>query len=139
MPVPDLDLPPLYAAVLAVRNERLDQPLTTQQLGAAAWGRLTLDQRREALTHALSAYASTVFYEEREKQLQRYAADPSKSYLQDCDVLVLEGCAARDADEDDYVPADKDALMNVLSELDLLQHRISMRDAEIAELRGEDT
>lgn len=136
MPVPDVELPPLYQAVLAVFREQTEQTLTTQQIGEAAWERLTLAERCVALPHALGSYATSVFWEQRERRLQQAASDPSHTYLEDCDIEVLQVCAGQDADEDDYVPADKPSLVRALAELDLLQYRLAMRNAEIAELRA---
>lgn len=137
MPVPDVELPPLYQAVLTVFREQTQQTLTTQQIGEAAWERLTLPERCVALPQALGSYASSVFWEQREQRLQQAASNPSHTYLEECDIEVLQVCAAEEPDEDDYVPADKPALVRVLAELDLLQHRLAMRDKEIAELRSD--
>lgn len=125
-------LPPLYAAVLENSTRLLNQHprgISTDAIGLAAWNSLTATERRNELPHVLGAYVTRVHDEENTKTREVRAADPTHTYLGDHDEAILWDCAAATPDEDDEVPANRQAIVNVLCELELIRHRLAMRDA----------
>lgn len=125
-------LPPMYAAVLETGNRLMRQPggASTDTIGAAAWASLTDAERRAAMPNILGAYVSRVHEEENVKRLRERAADPTHTYLADGDVASLWDSIASTPNGHDEVIADSAALLNVLCELDLLLHRLAMRDRQ---------
>ncbi len=125
--------PPLYRAVLDAREELQRATrggVSVQDIGLRAWDALNVDQRRAALSGVLFAYAERVFDEERARQLDQKAADVTHTYLDLDDVQMLWESALVEADDYEQVVANKAALINVLAELELVQHRLAMRNAE---------
>lgn len=128
MAAPDHEtLPPLYAAVLET-NKALYNGMTTERLGLVAWGALTPLQQAEALPYILGVYVHRVYEDERMRRLDRHAADTTHTYLDDADTLTLWD-AVHDSSTDE-VFTDRAALLNVLCEVELLQHRLAMRDTD---------
>ena len=124
-------LPPMYAAVLETENRlHKEHPggFDMNLLGVKAWESLTLTEQYGALPGILGAYAHVVREEENAKRLQRHAEDATHTYLDSHDVAMLWDSVACTPDADGEVPAERNALANVLCELELLQHRLAMRD-----------
>lgn len=129
-------LPPLYAAVLETSARLLKQHpngTSIDVLGVAAWNSLTTEERSEALPHVLAAYVSRVHDEESAKVLQESAVDPATTYLRDHDETILWDSAVGRQNEYGEVHADRQALLNVLCELELIRHRLEMRDSDTGE------
>jgi|GEM_PF-4246283 len=124
----DVDTPALYREVMA--ELETSDGVTFNAIGVVAWERLSGEQRREALPLLLGAYALTCFEEERVRQRVEAAEDPTRTYLGDHDTALLWDSVGTPANQFDEVPADINALRNVMCELELLQHRLAMRDAE---------
>lgn len=125
-------LPPLYAAILKIQTRLLSESndgVDARQIGNAAWESLTFVERIEAMPQLLGAYVHVVYEEERLKRLQQRAEDSAHTYLEDSDVSVLWDSALGVPDEDGEVAADRRALLNVLCELELLTHRLAMRES----------
>lgn len=123
--------PDIYTAVLRAQHKlHREHPdgISFDAIGIEAWNGLTPEQRFEALPTVLRYYAIRVNDEEHARKLADDATDTATSYLEPADVPTLWDsilCA-----EVDPVEADRFALIHVLSELELLQHRLAMRDAE---------
>lgn len=121
--------PAFHVAILRSQHKLLrERPdgVSHIAIGADAWRSLDDEQRDDALALMLNLYVSTVNTEENDRRLEQDAADPGKTYLDAADVGTLWDsihCA-----EVDPVEADRWALIRVLSELELLQHRLAMRD-----------
>jgi len=124
----DLDQPPLYEAIVNVRAENVGAEVTTDVVAMCAWERLSGQQRREALPMLLTVFAMRVHDEEHSRQLDAAARDETHTYLAEFDMAMLWDSAATPANAFGEVPADIDSLRNVLCELELLQHRLAMRD-----------
>jgi hypothetical protein len=121
----------LYKAVLDARDELRElypNGVDIHTHGMNAWARLTADEKRKWLPHALGAYVTRVHDEEHMKQMDLHAEDRTCTYLESYDVAILRDVAMEAGDTEDEVPAHRGALRNVLWELDLLQHRLRMRD-----------
>lgn len=126
-------LPPLYAAVLRsgdLLREEYPNGVSTETIGITAWNGLTNFQRSAELPHVLGTYVSRVYDEENSKVMERRAADPAHTYLGDHDTAMLWDSAMDRPNEFHEVPANREALMNVLCELELLQHRLAMHNAD---------
>lgn len=128
----DLETPPLYQAVLDCIAECAGGDVAAESIGLVAWERLSGKQRREALPNLLTAYVIRVHREEAEKVLEAAAWDDTHTYLAEFDTAMLWDSVNTPANKFDEVPVDINSLRNVLFELDLLQHRLEMRDAEAA-------
>lgn len=126
-------LPPLYAAVLENSSRLLKQHprgISCDAIGLAAWTSLTVSERTAELPHILGTYVARVHEEENAKTCERRAADPTHTYLGDFDEAALWDCAVDLPNEHGEVTADRQALLNVLCELELIRHRLAMRDAK---------
>lgn len=124
-------LPPFYAAVLeteALLCKQKPNGFSFEELGVKAWATLSLADKQCDLPYVLGAYARVVRDERQERQRDQHAADLTHTYLDDSDTSVLWDATVGTPDEDGAVPALRDALLNVLCELELLQHRLAMRD-----------
>lgn len=123
-------LPPLYAAVIAAFDRLVSngRGATFEEIGVEAWRNIDRTDRTAALPLILGAYANLVRDEEESKRITVLAADRTHSYLDHDDVAMLWDSALDKPDRFDEVGANQQALMNVLSELELLQHRLAMRD-----------
>jgi len=130
---PDTDVSPLYDAVTAIRAENGDAEVSADAIGMCAWERLSAKQRREALSTLLTVYVMRVAEEQAAQQLERAAWDDTHTYLQEFDTAMLWDSVHTPANKFDEVPADINSLRNALCELDLLQHRLSMRDTKTTE------
>jgi len=131
----EVDTPPLYQAILDSFAENAEASVPAETIGMLAWERLSGAQRRDALASVLAVYVMRVHEEEHARRLDTAARDDTHSYLQDFDVAMLWDSASTPANQFEEVPANADALRNVLSELELLQHRLAMRDADETEGR----
>lgn len=120
--------PPLYAAVLATQDCLLRDPAGTtfEEIGTVAWRSLTKAEQRGALPRVLGAYVHLVHDEERARRLDREARDTTHTYLGEFDAGCLWDAATLSPDTAGEVPADRQALLNVLCELELLQHRLAI-------------
>jgi hypothetical protein len=132
----DTETSGLYDAILAVRAENAGEEVTFESIGLVAWERLSGAQRREALSDLLTVYATRVSEEESMRQLDRAAWDDTHTYLQEFDTAMLWDSASTPANRFEEVPANADALRNVLCELELLQHRLAMRDSDTSDQEG---
>lgn len=128
---PDLALPPMYAAVIALGYPMSEQPggATGQEIGLAAWSSLTAEERVDALQHVLACYVTTVFEEERTKALQNHASDPAATFLDEFDEESLRHRMFLSPDRNGEVLVEQDALGNILRELGLLRYRLENRPA----------
>ena len=106
-------------------------------IGWVAWNELGPAQRRDALNQFFTDYYLSVVEEEREQQLQKDAASGT-SYIEGWEPYELMRLIGelRDPRGPDHVVLDDEtvvtvgakALLAVLNELDLVQHRLKMRD-----------
>lgn len=127
---PETDICPLYEAVIEVTAEGAGETVSAESLGMVAWERLSGDQRRAALSTLLVTYVMRVHREESERQLEQAVWDDTHTYLAEFDTAMLWDSVHTPANKFDEVPADINSLRNALCELDLLQHRLAMRDAK---------
>lgn len=127
--VVDDELLALYNAVTAATAELLlpGVSVSHQEIGLAAWNRLSIDQRRNSLGTLLGCYTTRILDEEREKAHQEIADSDIDTCLDQHDETSLWD-AVCDA-EDDETTVDKQALINALSELDLLRRRTTPTEA----------
>ncbi|MFF7192645.1 hypothetical protein ACFZAM_02865 [Streptomyces sp. NPDC008079] len=98
------------------------------QIGHRAWQKITPIQRAHALDPLFHAYVLRVYDEERAAQLGA-AVDEGRSYIEpDDEHLLAESLLDVDfSDPDAQVDGVlASALSNVLSELDLVRHRLAM-------------
>lgn len=127
----ELDECPFYTAVLAT-SQRLaaERPegASLETIGALAWGQLTAEQQADQARHVLGLYARTVLDEERMRVLDAAAEDRTHTYLDVLDTAMAWESAHDRPDDEGCVPVSKSALLNVLCELELLQHRLDMRE-----------
>jgi hypothetical protein len=126
-------LPPLYAAILDVVGRALvndGDSVSLEGAGLQAWQHLSPVERAESLPALLGAYTRLVHDEETSKRMERRANDSTHTYLDDLDTTLLWEATQSPADRQGQVRAERNALLNVLCELDLLQHRLAMRDAD---------
>lgn len=131
-----LDQAPLYTAVVLATQvlAAAARPMTIDEIGQAAWQAITPHQRDAALPTVLGAYVQRVQDDIRAHGAQRDAADANlHSYLHDTDEAM-----AWDAYHDDLegrtigkhaTGIDRDTLLRILSELELLRHRLDMARA----------
>ncbi len=103
-------------------------------IGSVAWASITQEQRREAFGWMLELYARTICSEANQRdhaeQLGRDAADATKTYIDSDDVHSLWDSVFSGNRDSEDCGANRDSLTNVLSELELLQHRLAMREPE---------
>lgn len=99
-------------------------------IGWVAWRELNEEQRGLALNQLFTDYYLAVVAEERDERLAQESVS-GKTYLEGWeqgslnDAVVSADLTEKDAE----VTVDAGALYSVLSELELLQHRLAMRDA----------
>lgn len=102
--------------------------------GCYAWQQLPPEERATALYRLFRAYFWQIHEEEQRASLDQAAADPAKTYLgPDDESLLYESLsyAERDSQGPDKVATVlADSLANVLAEVELLRHRVAMRDAK---------
>jgi len=100
-------------------------------IGWVAWRELNDEQRGLALNQLFTDYYIAVVAEEREERLAQDAAN-GKTYLEGWEPSSLHDAviSAGLTEDDAEVTVDARALHGVLSELELLQHRLAMRDRE---------
>jgi hypothetical protein len=102
------------------------------RIGHAAWAKLTPIQQARALPDLFTAYIVRLYEEEREQQLAK-AVREQRSYLEpDDEHLLADSLSAVDFTDEaaqvDGVCAS--ALSNLLSEVDLLRHRLNMAQTD---------
>lgn len=86
-------------------------------------------QRREMLTCDVRTFLMLLAtVDETRVSKDEAARDTTHSYLDDVDVQALWDEALAPPDEDGAVSVGRQELINVLCELELLQHRLSMRE-----------
>lgn len=98
-------------------------------IGHHAWRQLTPIQQAKALPDLFTAYVVRLHEEERAAKLQATAS--AKTYLEGDDEYILQDAltSVRPIGEDTTIDGVcASALANVLDELDLLRHRLAMRD-----------
>lgn len=125
----DTELPPLYTAVLAAMNATRaagSEPMRLDDIGQAAWNSLTPYKRRAALPSILGIYVQRVIDEQHALAADHDAHNPDlHTYLDPADEAI-----AWDAYHDDNSTGqstiERDTLLNILCELDLLRHRLDM-------------
>lgn len=122
----------LYGAVQEARAKlHREHPggVDVARIGHEAWRQLTPMQQAQSLDGMFVAYIVRLHDEERAQQLDTAAADKTKTYLEPDDEHILADSLAGadslgpDAQVDGVCAS---ALSNVLSELDLLRHRLAM-------------
>lgn len=132
--LPETEYPPMYGAVLATQRRLLAAHpggVNTEEIGIQAWQSLTPEQQLSELRHVLGAYVHRVGEEENSKLLDTRAADTTHTYLGDHDTSILwDTVLGVRPDKHNEVPAEREALLNVLCELELLQHRLAMREED---------
>lgn len=103
-------------------------------IGYDAWSRLNEEQRNEAFGLMLNSYATSICVShnerEHEEELVEAAADPTMSYCDVGDLGALWDAVQGSDASVQFVEVERRSLMNVLSEIELLQHRIKMRDQQ---------
>jgi hypothetical protein len=92
--------------------------------GRHAWSVLNEDQRADALSSLFYAYWNLLHDEDNERRLD-VKADDGSSYLKPGDVADLWTYVEDRPNENGEVRVDRAALVNVLSEVELLQHRLT--------------
>ncbi|MFD4790545.1 hypothetical protein ACFWN1_26530 [Streptomyces sp. NPDC058459] len=98
-------------------------------IGHEAWRQLTPVQRAHALDELFVTYIARIREEERISRLD-VAAATVKTYLEGDDEYILQDAlsiVSRPIAEDAEVTVSASALANVLAELDLIRHRLTMR------------
>jgi hypothetical protein len=128
-------LPPgLYEKVLDQFGTAAGAGGDINTIGLQAWRELDAQAQAQQLPHLLGCYVRRVIDEENSRVLDRVARDTGKSYLGDFDVVSLSdslfsvrGLLGHGIEVE--VEVDAESLANVLAELELLQHRLAMRDA----------
>lgn len=134
MPRPHEDLqPPLYAAILQTWDEITTDGgdgAPTTEIGLRAWSKISTDQRLGELPGILGCYVTRVFEEQEAARLDRDAVDRTHTYLGDHDTASAWDSAMGTPDQHGDVEVSKQALINILCELELLQHRVDMRDRD---------
>lgn len=127
----------LHSQILAssqLLHKQYPGGLNIDVIGLHAWNELDEAQRKAELPHLLGCYVRRVSEEENARNMEVAVRDTTKTYIDDFDVTILW--------EDLYpvlhkigkgvdieVTVNAGSLVNVLSELSLLQHRLAMRDA----------
>lgn len=104
--------------------------------GRHAWSVLTPEQRAKALGSLFYAYWHLVHDEDNERRLDK-EADNGNSYLKPGDVSTLWEYTHDGADKQGECRADHAALMNVLCEVELLQHRLARLSQKMPNDSGE--
>jgi hypothetical protein len=97
---------------------------TIELPGRHAWLTSTPAEREAALDSLFYAYWLLIHQEDTERRLERDVED-STSYLSASDTAVLWDCVHGSATDQEEIPAYRQSLINVLCELELLQHRIT--------------
>lgn len=126
-------LPPMYAAVVQATKRllaNLGDEASYEQIGMAAWETLHAVERITELPKVLAAYARRVHDEEQLMRLEVTARDDAHTYLGEDDAAVLWDSTHHAPDVHGEIPVERQALLNVLCELELLQHRLAMRDQD---------
>lgn len=132
------DASPWYAAVQEARAAALREHATgggysSRQVGHNAWRQLTPVQQANALDELFGAYVMRLHMEEMEQQRDQASATAT-TYLagdEEHDLWEVLSAVPRPIEDDatvDKVPAR--SLGNVLSELDLIRHRLAMATQE---------
>lgn len=122
----------LYGAVQEARAKlHREHPggIDVARIGHEAWRQLTPVQQAQSLDGLFTAYIVRLHDEERARQLGAAAADETKTYLEPDDEHILADslAGAESLGPDTQVDGVcASALSNVLSELDLLRHRLAM-------------
>lgn len=132
-PLDDHEAPAFYQAVLKAFEDLPQQPsgVETKFLGMAAWHSLTREQQADQLPVVLGAYVQLVHDEEHEMQAEEAAADSTRTYVRVEDIATLWDSVDDRQNQFGEVPAHRQALLNVLCELELLQHRLAMTKDEL--------
>jgi hypothetical protein len=118
---------PLYAQVLTSTRQLLapGQSVPMDEIGRHAWAHLSEQDRADAIPNLMTSYATRVHDEEAERSRARDAADPEvTTYLADGDMALLWDAYLDSTAEQASVG--RRALLNVLSEVELLRHRLDM-------------
>lgn len=121
-----------YAAVQETRARlHREHPggIDVAKIGHEAWKQLTPIQQARALDGLFVAYICRLHDEERHQQLNAAADDETKTYLEADDEHILADSLAGAAPIGPDTQIDGvcgSALANMLSELDLLRHRLAM-------------
>lgn len=110
-----------------------DGTLYTVSLGMHAWSRLGDEDRTRAFPYVVAAYVREVLDEENSKLLDRDAKVNGKTYLGDHDLASLNDSLFEVAQLigkgiDIDVEVNAECLANALAELELLRHRLAMRE-----------
>lgn len=92
--------------------------------GRHAWSALNQEQRDDALGSLFHAYWLLINDEDNERRLDA-RADDGTSYLRPDDVSTLWAYADDKPDDLGEIRADHASLVNVLCEIELLQHRLT--------------
>jgi hypothetical protein len=128
----------LHGQVLAshqMLRHRHPDGVDVAEIGAHAWSQLPTEARARALTELLRVYVMSVHDEQRANRLEAAARDEAASYLRPGDEAELWDSlhpALPSIADDPDVLVSSAALLNVLSELELLQHRLATRPAPTA-------
>ncbi|MCX4578147.1 hypothetical protein OHB41_34155 [Streptomyces sp. NBC_01571] len=123
----------LYAAVQEARAKlHREHPhgVDVAKIGYEAWRQLTPVQQAQSLDGLFVAYIVRLHDEERAARLDAAAAEV-KTYLEGDDEHLLHDALSgirRPIDEEAEINVYASALSNVLDELDLLRHRLAMRN-----------
>ncbi|HZU54826.1 MAG TPA: hypothetical protein VFA06_03050 [Actinocrinis sp.] len=118
----------LRAQVLASARLLLapDRRVTMAELGRHAWARLTAQDRAAAVPELMATYITRVQREVAERVYANDAADAAVStYLRAIDVPMLWD-SHQAAGGSDEATVDRQALLNILCEIELLYHRLAM-------------
>lgn len=129
------ELPPLHVAIQRTWNSitaRGQNNASDTEIGMRAWSQLTFDERLSQIPFLLGCYVRRVFDEEAAKRMVRAAEDRTHTYLDEHDMASAWDSAMGDPDHHGDVEVSRESLINILCEVELLQHRLAMRDREDA-------
>lgn len=127
------DVGPLYRQVLDSATTLLEpgRPIGMDVIARHAWSRLTPRQRADSIPELLVSYVARIQYESLQREYANVAAGPeTNTYLRDHDMTVLWDVLTESRDDQEEVTVDRQALLNVLCEIDLLRHRLDMARGE---------
>ncbi|MFE9432188.1 hypothetical protein [Streptomyces sp. NPDC006640] len=104
--------------------------IDVKAIGHAAWRELTPVEQAHALDDLFVAYIMRIHDEQRADRLDKAAAEVKTYLVPDDEHLLQDALSAvdRPIPEDAEVKVCASALANVLDELDLIRHRLAMRD-----------
>ena len=127
------ELSPLHRQVLDSATKLLEpgRPIGYDVIGRHVWERLSAQQRADSIPELLVAYVAKIQYEALQREYAQVAAGPAtNTYLGDDDTTLLWEALTESDDSQEHVTVDRQALLNVTCELELLQTRLDLARGE---------